>query len=81
MKTKEFEKELKKALDNVNAVVKKYNPNNAYCSFCFIEDRVSANNEYWERDKGKGFDFSWHDGKLVRTLEDAEGEQKKEAKT
>ena len=81
MKTREFEKELKKALDVVNAVVKKYNPDNAYCSFCFIEDRVSANNEYWERDKGRGFDFSWKGDTLVRTLEDAKAEQKKEDKT
>lgn len=79
MKTKEFEKELKKALDAVNAVVKKYNPDNAYCSFCFMEDRVSANNEYWERDKGKGFDLSWKGEKLVRTLEDFEREQNMEA--
>lgn len=77
MKSREFEKELKKALNNVNEVVKKYNPNNSYCSFCFIEDRMSANNEYWERDKGKGFDFSWKGEKLERTLEDIRGEQKK----
>lgn len=30
MRKKQFEKELKEALDRVNAVVKKYNPNNSY---------------------------------------------------
>ena len=72
MRKEEFEKELKEALDRVNAVVKKYNPNNSYCSFCIIEDRMSANNEYWDKDKKKGFDYSWKGEKLARSLEDME---------
>lgn len=72
MRKKQFEKELKEALDRVNEVVKKYNPNNSYCSFCIIGDRMSVNNEYWDKDKKKGFDYSWKGEKLVRTLDDME---------
>ena len=72
MRKKEFEKELKEALDAVNAVIKKYNPKNTYFSVCIIEDHISANNEYWDKDNKKGFDYSWRGEKLVRSLEDME---------
>lgn len=72
MRKKEFEKELKEALDRVNEVVKKYNPDNKYCSMFIIEDRITANNEYWDKDKKKGFDYSWKGEKLVRSLKDME---------
>ena len=72
MRKKQFEKELKEALDRVNAVVKKYNPENTYLSMCIIGNHISANNEYWDKDKKKGFDYSWKCEKLVRSLEDME---------
>lgn len=72
MRKKEFEKELKEALDAVNAVVKKYNPKNTYFSMCIIGDRISANNEYWKKDKKKGFEYSWKGDELVRSLKDME---------
>jgi hypothetical protein len=73
MRRKQFEKELKEALDAVNAVVKKYNPKNTYLSMCIIEDYISANNEYWDKDKKKGFDYLWKDEELVGKLKDMEG--------
>lgn len=72
MRKKQFEKELKEALNAVNAVIKKYNPNNTYFSMCIIEDRISANNEYWDKDKKKGFDYSWKGEELKHWLKDTE---------